>query len=219
MQLQDLQNLTSFWLDDLQFGYFTQTQVTLWINNGYHELQKRLLKSAGNRYNLSVTTPLFVNQNVYVLPANFKKVQNLEVILSGVPPFEATNPVQPITTNQQYLVSTGTGTPMWYTFVANNLFLRPAPDTPLTLRMIYSYMVSDLVNPTDIPDAPSDYHELIALLAAEDGFIKDGRSNPLLEKKIAAIQAQIDSDAQERNQDQPTGITETGNGADQGFFW
>lgn len=219
MQLSDLQNLTSFWLDDLQFGYFTQTQVTLWLNNAQHGLQKRLLKAANNRYNVSATTPLIVNQNVYVLPSDFKKLQNLEVILSGVRPFESTNPILPITENQKYLVQTGNGTPLYYTFVSGNLYLRPAPDTPLLMRMVYSYMLADLVNPTDVPDAPLDYHEMIALLACEDGFIKDGRSNPLLEKKIAEYQAGIDSDAQERNQDQTRGIIETGNGADNGFYW
>jgi hypothetical protein len=219
MQLSDLQNSTAYILDDLQFGYFTLTQVTIWLNNAQRELQKRLLKAANNRYNLSVTTPLVVNQSVYVLPADFKKLHNLEVIITGTPPFESTNPIQPITENQKYLVQTGNGTPFWYTFVANNLYLRPAPDTALTMRMIYSYMVKDMVNATDVPDVPTDYEEMLPLLAAEDGFIKDGRTNPLLEKKIAAYQAQIDSDAQERNQDQTRSVVETGNSADQGFFW
>lgn len=219
MQLSDLQSLVSFWLDDLNFGYFTQNQVTLWINNAQHELQKRLLKAGNNRYNITVTTPLVVGQNDYILPADFKKLHNLEVIISGTAPNESTAPIAPITENQKYLVQTGSGTPAWYTFKSNRLVLRPAPDTALTLRMLYSYMVTDLVNPTDIPDAPDDYHEMIALLACEDGFIKDGRSNALLEKKIAAIQASIDSDAQERNQDQTRAVIETGNNVDNGFFW
>ncbi len=219
MQLQEIQALVSFWLDDLNFGYFTQAQTLVWINNAQIELQKRLLKAGNQRYNLSVTTPLVVNQNVYVLPSNFKKLQNLEVIISGTPPNESTNPINFITENQKYLVNTGAGTPLWYTFVANNLFLRPAPDTAYTMRMVYSYMVAPLVNPTDVPDCPTDYAEMIALLACEDGFIKDGRSNALLEKKISAIQSSIDSDAQERNQDQVRGIVETGNNADAGFYW
>lgn len=220
MQLSELKSLVSFWLDDLAFGYFTETQVTLWINNAQHELQKRLLKAGNARYNLSSTTPLVVNQNDYVLPTDFKKLQLLEVIMSGTAPNQAVNPVLPITTNQKFLVQNcGTGTPTWYTFKADRLILYPAPDTALTLRMVYSYMVTNLVLPTDTPDAPDDYHELIALLACEDGFIKDGRSNALLEKKIAAYQMQIDSDDQERNQDQTRGIVETGNGADQGFYW
>lgn len=219
MQLSDLQGLVSFWLDDLQFGYFTQAQVTVWINNAQHELQKRLLKAGNNRYSIAVTTPLVVAQSDYALPTDFKKLHNLEVIISGTAPNESTSPISPITENQKYMVQTGQGTPTWYTFKKNRLVLRPAPDTALTMRMIYSYMVTDLVLATDTPDAPSDYHEMIALLACEDGFIKDGRANPLLEKKIAAIQASIDSDAQERNQDQVRSIINTGNDADNGYYW
>lgn len=219
MQLQDLQNLVAYWLDDLNFGYFTQTQITVWLNNAQKELQKRLIKAGNNYYTITVTTPLVANQSDYQLPSDFKKLHNLEVILSGTAPNESTNPIQPITENQKYLVQTGTGTPFWYTIKKNRLILRPAPDTALTMRMVYSYMIADMANLTDVPDAPADYHELIALLAAEDGNIKDGRSNPLLEKKIAVYQAQIDSDAQERNQDQTRQIVETGNSADNGFFW
>lgn len=210
MNLSQLQTTCSYWLDDLQYGYFTQAQLLVWINNAKNELAKRLIKAGNARYNKSVKTSLVVNQNIYSLPTDFKKVQNLEVIVSGTSPYESTNPVQFITENQKYLVSTGTGTPMWYTFVYNYLYLRPAPDVALPLRLVYTYQPIDLINPTDIPDAPQEYHELIALLAAEDGNIKDGRSNPLLEKKIAAIQSSIDSDAQERNQDGPRSIVETG---------
>ena len=210
MNLSQLQTTCSYWLDDLSYGYFTQAQLLTWINNAKNELTKRLIKAGNARYNKSVTTTLVVNQNVYTLPVDFKKVQNLEVVMSGTKPNESTNPIQFITENQKYLVSTGTGTPLWYTFVQNYLYVRPAPDTALTLRLVYTYNPIDLVNPTDIPDAPQEYHEMIALLAAEDGFVKDGRANALIEKKIAAIQASIDSDAQERNQDGPRGIVETG---------
>lgn len=220
MNLSQLQAYVSYALDDLNFGYFTQTQITIWLNNAQHELQKRLLKAGNNRYTITVTTPLIYNQSAYALPGDFKKLHNLEVVVSGVAPNESTNPISPITENQKYLVQNGQGTPNFYVIKKNALILYPASDgTAPTLRMTYSYMVPDLVLSTDIPDAPSDYHEMIGLLAVEDGFIKDGRSNPYIEKKIAAIQSSIDSDAQERNQDQVRGIVETGNNADNGFFW
>lgn len=219
MNLAQLQTYVSYALDDLNFGYFTQTQVTVWLNNAQHELQKRLLKAGNNRYTITVTTPLVPNQQAYALPLDFKKLHNLEVVISGVPPNENTSPISPITENQKYLVQNGAGTPNFYVIKKNNLILYPTSDSPTTLRMVYSYMVPDMVNLTDVPDAPSDYHEMIGLLAIEDGFIKDGRANPLIEKKIAAIQQSIDSDAQERTQDAPRGIVETGNNADNGFFW
>lgn len=220
MNLSQLQSYVSYALDDLQFGYFTIPQVTQWINNGQNELQKRLLKAGNNRYTVTVTTPLVINQMAYALPPDFKKLHNLEVVITGTAPNESTNPVSPITENQKYLVQNGAGTPNFYVIKKNALVLYPASDgTAPILRMTYSYMVPDLVNLTDVPDAPSDYHELIGLLAIEQGLLKDGRASPYIEKKIDAIQKSIDSDAQERTQDQPRGVVETGSGSDAGFFW
>ena len=219
MTFGELKSLVSYTLDDLQFGYFTETQVGVWLNHAQMEVQKRLLKAGNNRYNLPVQTTLVVDQNDYVLPQDFKKLMKLEVVISGTAPNESTSPIVPITTNQSYLVPSGTGTPGYYNFRKNRLVIYPAPDTALVMRMQYSYLVSDMVNSTDVPDVPDDYQELIALLACEDGFIKDGRVNPLIEKKISQYQKDLDSDAQERSQDGPRMIVQTGVNADGAFYW
>jgi hypothetical protein len=159
-----------------------------------------------------------VNQTDYVLPQDFKKVQNLELVISGSVPNESTSPIVSITTNQKYLVTAGTGTPQFYRFRKNRLVVTPAPDTALTMRLEYTYLVADMTLDTDIPDVPDEYQEFMALLACEDGFIKDGRVNELLLKKIAVFRSDLDMDAQERNQDGPRGIVETGNSSDS-FYW
>lgn len=220
MNLGQLQADVASILDDLQFGYFTQPMVTLWLNKAQNELQRRLMKAGNNRYVITVTTPLVLNQGAYALPPDFKKLHNLEVIISGAFPNESTYPVSPITENQKYLVQQGAGTPQFYVIKKNALILYPTSDgTAPTLRMSYSYMVTDMVNPTDMPDCPSDYVHLLTLLACEYGMLRDGRASPYLEKMIAAEQASLDSDAQERNQDQVRSIVETGSNADNGFFW
>lgn len=210
MTFLDIQNSVAYYLDDLNFGYFTPTQVKLWINNAQKEVQKRLLIAANSRYNKCVQTTLIVKQSDYVLPSDFKKLMSLAAIISGTPPNETISPVVPITTNQQFIAGTGIGTPTYYHFKRDRIVISPAPSSALTMRMEYAYMVTDMVLDTDIPDAPGDYHELIALLAAEDGFIKDGRVSALLEKKIKEYQDHLDADAQERNQDVPRGIVDIG---------
>jgi len=206
MTFADLSGLTSFWLDDLNFGYYTQTQVNIWLNNAQVEVQKLLIGSGQNRYNLWVGTTLVVGQSDYVLPADFRKLQNLEIVLSGTPPNESVFPVVPITTNQKYLIDMGQSTPAAYRFRKNRLVIQPAPDTALLMRMEYTYLVANMVNPTDVPDVPAEYHEMIALLACADGFIKDGRQNQLLLTKIEAYKEDLKQDAQERNQDLPRGL-------------
>lgn len=206
----DVQNSAAYYLDDLNFGYFTPTQVKLWANNAQREVQKRLLKSGSNYYLRCVTTSLVVNQRDYVLPDDFKKLHRLEMIMSGTAPNEVTSVILPMTLNQKELVSQSSGTPQYYFFKKNRIVLHPAPDTVFTLKLYYSYEVADMTLDTDVPDVPSAYHELLPLLAAEDGFIKDGRASALLEKKLKQFEIDMDSDSQERNQDVPRGIVDTG---------
>lgn len=219
MTFGELKSLVSFWLDDLQFGYFTEAQVSVWLNNAQKEVQKRLIKAGDNYYVKCVQTTLVVNQNDYVLPEDFKKENRLEVVISGTVPNESVNAITPITLNQQDLVVTGVGTPQWYYFKRNRIVVIPAPDTALPLRLYYSYLVADMTLDTDVPDVPESYHELIALLACQDGFLKDGRVNDLLMKKITAYQLDMDSDADERNQDMPRSIVETGIDFQGGYLW
>lgn len=219
MNFAQLKADVSYILDDLSFGYFTETQVGLWLNHAQRRAQKRLIKAGQNYYTKCVQTTLVVNQNDYVLPEDFKEVNKLVVVVSGTSPNESLSPVLPITMNQQTLVGTGTGTPAWYVIKKNRLSLSPAPDTALSLRMVYTYEVVDMVLATDVPDIPESYHEYISLLAAQQGFIKDGRENALLTKKIQEFEDEIDTDAAQRNVDAPRTIVETGVNATQDVVW
>lgn len=210
MNFLQLKNLTASLLDDLQFGYFTVPQVEVWLNNAQLEVQKRLIKAGQNYYLKCVQTVMVINQSDYVLPEDFKKEHRLEIVISGTVPNEAISPVVPITLNQKDFVSTGTGAPGGYFFKRDRFVILPAPDSPYILRLYYSYQVKDMVLDVDIPDVPPSYAELIALLAVHDGFLKDGRIPDIIAAKIATYQAQLDSDANERNQDVPRQIVATG---------
>lgn len=213
----DLQNLTAYWLDDLNFGYFTQTQIQFWLNNAQKEVQKILLQSRSNFYLTPVQTTLVVNQNDYVLPQDFLTIHRAEIIMSGTPPNEDPYPLSPMTLNQQDLVPNHTGTPQFYFLKKNRIRLLPAPDTALTFRMHYSYEVANMVNSTDIPDIPDAYHELLALKAAQDGLIKDGRNMNALLMKMNEFKELLKQETQDRNEDAPRGIVQTGNDITQMF--
>ena len=219
MNRAELRALTLNWLDDNQSGYFSIPQVNIWLNNAQQEVQKRLIKAGNNYYIKHVQTSLVVNQRNYALPEDFKKIHRLEVVLNGTDPNESVNEIIPITINQQDLVQKGIATPCNYFLSKNNIVVIPAPDTVLTMRMRYSYQVADMTLDTDLPDVPEPYHELISLLAAQDGFIKDGRSSELLMKKIKEYEMDFDSDAQERTQDMPRTIVQTGMDVGIGYWW
>lgn len=210
MTRSELKALVSYWLDDLQFGYFTETQVNVWLNNGLRELQKEVLQAAQMHYLRCVQTTLVVNQYDYVLPDDFLKLHRLEVVISGVQPNESLNPLAPITLNQKDLVNTTVGTSVAYYLKRNRLVLNPAPDTALTLRLYYSYLAPEMTLDTDVPDAPENLQEFIAILAAIDGFMKDGRDpSPFLVAKRDSFLALLKKEAQERLQDAPRGIIQT----------
>lgn len=217
MTLSDLENLTAYWLDDVNFGYFTRPQVDFWLNNAAIEVQKLLLQSKSNFYLVPVQTNLVVNQSDYVLPADFIVLNRLEVVLTGTPPNEDVLPLAPMTLNQQDLVPNRTGTPQFYYLKKNRIKVFPTPDTSLIFRLYYSYQITNMVLSTDSPDVPVAYHEMIALKAAQDGLLKDGRSNMQLMQKLAQLEQLLKQETDGRNEDAPRGIVSTGNDLSQMF--
>jgi hypothetical protein len=65
---------------------------------------------------------------------------------------------------------------------------------------------------TDVPDAPEDYHEYIAILAARDGFLRDGRPLSPIESKLAYYERMMEESAENRNVDSPRMVVATPEG-------
>lgn len=212
MTFLELQNQVAYWLDDLNFGYFTPVQVKSWLNNAQYEVQKLLLQAGENYYLKRVQTTLVIGQNDYVLPDGFLKLHRLEIVTSGLPPNENTTPMAPITVNQQDLVPGMQGTPQFYYLKKNRITLLPAPDSNLTLRLWYSPIVTQMVLDSDTPNCPEQYHEYIAVLATWDGLLKDGRETRPMKDKLAYYESMLKADAAERQQDTPRSIVSQGMG-------
>jgi hypothetical protein len=209
MNFGELQVLTSTWLDDLNYGYFTQDQVKLWLNLGQNELQKKLLAAGEQFYTNVVCTTTVLSQQDYVLPQDFRILHRLEIVQSGVGATEDKYSLAFVTLNQQDFLSLGPGEPQCYTIKRNRLMLWPFPDNARTLRMYYSYQVTDMINDNDLPDAPDAYHEYIALYAAKSGFLRDDRAPEMINQKLAEYELWIKQDAEQRRQDSPRDIVVT----------
>lgn len=210
MTFSQLQTMVSYLVDDLSFGYFTQTQVQFWINNAQTEVQKKLLQTPGNWYMKPVQTLTVFNQTDYILPSDFLKIHRVEIVLSGTPPNEQKANLNPITVQQQDLMPSGIGTPSAHYVKQNTMTVLPAPDTAgQILRIYYSYLVANMVNPTDVPDVPVQYHELLGLMAAKDAFIKDQRDPTPLNEKMVMYDALFKQDAEQRSVEGGRMIVET----------
>lgn len=214
MTLSELRSLCSFWLDDIQQSYFTPTQLNMFLNRALKEVQKYIVGSGQDYYQHCVQTTLVVNQRDYVLPEDFQKLNRLEVVISGTSPNETFSVVSPMTLNQKDQLFAFTGTPGNYYYKNNRLVLEPAPNLPLILRLVYVYIVADMENDYDVPDCPEQYHEMIAILAAIDAFIKDGRDASLLLTKKTEYLERMKQDVDERSIDQSRNVKESGNYAD-----
>jgi len=210
MTLTELITLTSTWLDDVNNGYFTTTQITAWLNNAQRETQKMVIQAFEGHYRKCVETTTLANQREYQLPDDFKKLSRLEYILSGTSfQNESRQRLSKITENQQDYFPENTGTPISYYFQGDKLILVPCPDQAKTLRMTYLYRVADMTVGGDVPDIPEDYHEYLAVLATLDGLYRDGRdAAPFLEKK-RYYEEQFRRDAEERNVDEPRTVVQT----------
>lgn len=218
MNFGELKDLTAYYLDDLNFGYFTTTQVGRFLNNAQYEVQKMLIGAHENWYFKCVETDTIDGQADYILPEDFLKLIRLEVVIDSSA--NTVQMLQPITINQQGLYPNQDGQPLVYYIRKNRVVLLPTPDTAYTLRLSYAYLVTEMTQDSNTPDIPAQYHELLAVMAARDGRIKDDRdANPLLERKFQMYVDMLKSDADDRNVDVPRSIVVTEDlGSFTGYF-
>ncbi|NBO41041.1 MAG: hypothetical protein EBU92_05845 [Betaproteobacteria bacterium] len=209
MTFLQMQDLVLSWLDDPDAGYFTRPQVRVWLNNAQREVQKLVEQAFEGHFVKCVETTTVINQREYELPSDFKRLTRLELVISGSSfQTQDVNLMQKITPNQQDVLPR-LGTPQGYYFKGSQLILVPVPDTAKTLRMEYIYRLTDMTLDADVSLIPDEFHEYVALLAARDGFLKDGRDIAPIKDKISDYETNLKRDAEQRNIDQPRTVVQT----------
>lgn len=198
LTLTQLQTYCSDLLDDPNNGYFTLPNLTLRLNLALRELQKRLISANEQWYMTCATTPTVAQQNAYALPDDFMQVIRLDYITQGSGTTASTQKLLPITPNQVDMVTDVSGDPQFYVLQKDQFVLYPTPVSVKTMHLYYSYFVSDMVNGSDVPDAPAQFHEYIAILAARDCYIKDGRPTTPIEGKLAQYEKLLKEVAEQR---------------------
>jgi len=207
MTFLELKRLVSYWVDDLDFGYFTEIQVGDFINNALREIQKYLVLAGENYYLRCVETQIVNEQADYVLPQDFMKLNRLEMVYPGQ---SVPCTIDSITLNQKALLAVGPGEPLSYFLKKGRIVLVPKPNSlTRTLRLFYTYRIPELVEDAEVPDLPAEYHEAPAIFAAYDCLLKDGRDpSTLLVKKQEYIRL-MKEHADERTVDQPREVVVT----------
>lgn len=219
MNLSQLKSLVSYWVDDLDLAYFTPAQVTTFLNNAQKSIQKDLILCGEGFYLKCVQTTLVINQREYVLPEDFMETARLEIVVSGTAPTESLAVILPITPQQKDLIYSQQSIPIGYYLQKNRIVMFPAPDQTYVFRLYYQYQIPDMVLDTDTPDIPDAYQEMIALLAAYDCLIKDGRDVGPLSAKIDKYRAQMKDQMAERLADKSRTVIETGTYMQDSGYW
>lgn len=201
MTRAQLSTLVVSWLDDANQGYFTPANVNTWLNLAQRQVQMKLLQAGNNWYMKPVETLTVLNQSDYVLPSDFMVEHRLELVMSGSGPNEIRQVLSPITTNQQDNIPLAAGVPTNYYIKKDRVTLSPYPSQAWTLRLYYSPRVADMAADSDSPDVPEQFMEMVALLAAYDGFIKDDRAPANIVGKIQLYDELLKQMAVERTQD------------------
>jgi len=212
MTRSDFRTLVYDYVDDPNGGYFSASVVNTRLNLALRELQKALITANKQYYAKVVSTPLVVNQANYALPSDFLQLVRLEYVVSGSGDTANTQVILPATPNQRDTYLQVTGNPQFYTFIKNNLLLQPVPQGTQSLRLTYSYLVADMTSDSDTPDAPTQFQEYIAVLAARDCFLKDGRSLAPIESKMGEYKTTLKQISEQRNIDKPRMVVTTQGG-------
>lgn len=203
------QQYASDLLDDASNGYFTLPILKMRLNLAQRELQKRLISANQQYYMKCVKANSVASQDTYTLPTDFMELIWFGYILSGSGQTADYRQIMNMTPGQRNLVDGLVGDPEFYFFMQNSIVLKPTPTRAVEMHLEYAYNVVDMVNDSDLPDAPEPFHEYIPILATRDCLIKDGRDLAPIGSKMAQFEELLKQIAVQRRADSPRMITAT----------
>lgn len=209
MNFLQLQQLVSYNLDDLNFGYFTPIQVKRWINLAQQETQKILIQSSENWFMDCVTASCVANQPNYALPDDFLKMNRCQIVENPGTSSENRTQIYGIVLSHDKLLDQNSSFPAAYYLKSNQMILVPPPDSTYTIRIDYTFRLSDMVNDNDVSLIPEQYHEYMAILATISGFLKDDRNPSSLLAKKMWYEELFKRDAEDRKVDAPREVVTT----------
>lgn len=212
LTLSELQVLVSDLVDDPNNGYFTLPVMTQRLNLAAFEVQKHLINANQQFYSKCVKTTTVINQQAYALPSDFLQDIRISYVTGGSGDTATTCKLNRVTPNQRDLYSWTSGQPANYWFEKNNIMLWPVPNSAVELRLEYSYIITEMVNPGDFPDVPEIFQEYIYIICARDCFLKDGRPITPVETKLEEYKMLLKQIAEQRAADGPRYITTTDSG-------
>ena len=221
MILSALRARTRFFIDEPTQKNWLDSDLNIAINIAQADVAKEIshiyedyfIKTAD--LNASGTPPGTIpGQELYSLPADFIKFKRVERSDLG----EALSPIdineKPLygTASAPLVSMAGVGNGICYYIIGNSVGFTPTPADYIPIRLYYNYRLVDLVNDSDTSEIPQDYHDMLALRAAIDAFIKDESDTSALERRYNGLFSQLQRTLRNRQTQEPRRVRRTDNG-------
>lgn len=206
MTYLELKTMFANYVDDVNFGYYTESFAGILLNKAVKEVHKILIANGEQRYMICKETDTVVNQDQYVIPEDFHSVASFNWVENPGTTSEVEHPIDFITPNQRYHNNgypSSSSNATNYTVKRNRLWVFPTPAAVYRLRLYYNFLLAEMTLDSDEPDIQENYQELIVLYAVRDAFIKDDRESQKILDKINRYETEMKNDAQERRKDSP----------------
>lgn len=189
-----------FFIDEPVPANFSNSDIIYAINQAQQEVAKEIvheyedyfekiadlnpnLDGSGNP--IPFTGGTVPGTDLYTLPSDFLKFKRIERSDTGelIPAYDLNEKAAKVTVTSSY----NGYTPIGYYVTGNSVGFTPVPTSIIPIRMYYVYRPVDLsdinLGTTDISVLPAEHHDIMAVRAAIDMFMKDESDTKALEDR------------------------------------
>lgn len=200
-----------FFIDEPTAQNFTDSDITYALNQGQQDVAKEIVHVYEDYFEKQADLNpsgggTIIGTELYTLPSDFLKFKRIERTDTGqiLPAIDLNEkfaaPLAPLT-------GTAVFGPMSYYVTGNSLGLTPTPQAIIPIRLYYVYRLVDLDNSlpgtSDVSVIPAEHHDMIAVRAAIDMFIKDESDTSALQQRWNFLLDQLHRTLRQRQVQQP----------------
>lgn len=199
---------TRFFIDEPVQQNWLDTDILIALNRAQEDVAKEIVQVKEDYFvkvsdlNPSGTPPgTIAGQELYNLPPDFFEFKRIERSDTG----EALAPVDlnEKDSSNSSLSPASLNNKMGYYVIGSSIGFSPVPQGSIPIRLWYVPILLDMVNDADVSLIPSNYHDMMAIRAAIDAFMKDEADTSALERRWDRQVAQLQRTIRNRQIQEP----------------
>lgn len=142
--------------DKAQNSSIDTTKLKRWLNNGYHDIINKIVKTAEDYFGATANISIVATTQEYDLPSGFKKHIKVND--------ENGNRVSRATVDRADDSADG------YYLFGSKIGFKPVPTTDATYKQWFIKNPTDLSGDTDVPNFDANYHHLLILWGLKEYY-------------------------------------------------